>query len=156
MTAAPPDGEIAAQLVQPIKITGTYEPVEMTELEEGVCVFDIGEQLAGWGELTVEGRGYEHKISITGDQDDPSNCPVGSIVVAGVNGGIVSVDGVEFQHANPHSNDANGFSAFYTNQARLHNCAFTGRQNGVMSYGSNLEIHQVDFGEASSTATQSP
>lgn len=99
------------------------------------------------GTGTVEGRGYEHKISITGDQDDPSNCPVGSIVVSGVNGGIVSVDGVEFQRANPHSNDANGFSAFYTHQARIHNCAFAGGQNGVMSYGSNLEIHQVDFGD---------
>ncbi len=99
------------------------------------------------GTGSVEGRGYEHKISITGDQDDPSNCPVGSIVVSGVNGGIVSVDGVEFQRANPHSNDANGFSAFYTHQARIHNCAFAGGQNGVMSYGSNLEIHQVDFGD---------
>lgn len=99
------------------------------------------------GTGTVEGRGYEHKIRITGDQENPSNCPVGSIVVAGVNGGIVSVDGVEFQHANPYSNDANGFSAFYTNQARIHNCAFAGGENGVMSYGSNIEIHQVDFGD---------
>lgn len=99
------------------------------------------------GTGTVAGRGYEHKVKVVGDESDPSNCPVGSMVVAGVRGGIVSVDGVEFQRANPHSDDANGFSAFYTEQARLHNCAFAGGENGVMSYGSNLELHQVDFGD---------
>lgn len=124
-----------------------YESVEIT-IPRGTDLSDedvvVPQTVLGAG--TVSGRGYEHKIRITGDQSNPSNCPVGSIVVAGVNGGIISVDGVEFQRANPYSDDDNGFAAFYTNQARVHNCAFAGGVNGIMSYGSNLEIHQVDFG----------
>ena len=125
-----------------------YESVEIN-IPSGMDLSDedviVPQTVLGTG--TVSGRGYEHKIKISGDESDPSNCPVGSLVIAGVNGGIISVDGVEFQRPNPYADDGNGVSIFYTNQARLHNCAFAGGENGVISYGSNVEIHQVDFGD---------
>ena len=90
-----------------------YESVEIN-IPSGMDLSDedviIPQTVLGTG--TVSGRGYEHKIKISGDEMDPSNCPVGSLVIAGVNGGIISVDGVEFQRPNPYADDGNGVSIF--------------------------------------------
>lgn len=99
------------------------------------------------GKGEIDERGYEHKVSIVGDTVTPSNCPVGSLVVAGVTGGVVSVDGIEFQHNNPYDDEASPFAAYYSNQVRLKDCAFAGGSNGVKSYGrSNVSLFGVDFG----------
>lgn len=50
-----PRGEPVPQRVQPMKITDTVEPVEMWEPEDGVFVYDLGQMIAGWPELTVDG-----------------------------------------------------------------------------------------------------
>lgn len=50
-----PAGTLKAQRHEPIRVTETIEPVEITEPEPGVYVFDLGVQIAGWSQLTVEG-----------------------------------------------------------------------------------------------------
>lgn len=51
-----PSGTLRAQLHEPIRVTETLEPVEIAEPEPGVYVFDLGVQIAGWAQLTVEGE----------------------------------------------------------------------------------------------------
>ncbi|MDY7102159.1 MAG: family 78 glycoside hydrolase catalytic domain [Actinomycetota bacterium] len=50
-----PVGELRAEPHEPIRVTETVEPVAVTEPEPGVYVFDLGVQIAGWSQLTVEG-----------------------------------------------------------------------------------------------------
>ena len=52
----PPAGETTPQRLQPIEITDTYTPVEMNKPKDGRYIFDLGEQIAGWVELTVQGE----------------------------------------------------------------------------------------------------
>ena len=50
-----PAGRLDAQLMPPIKVTKTVRPVRMTEPEEGVYVYDFGQNLTGWPRLRVNG-----------------------------------------------------------------------------------------------------
>ncbi|MEI6177272.1 MAG: glycoside hydrolase family 78 protein [Verrucomicrobiota bacterium] len=50
-----PSGQLAAQMMPPIKIDLTLKPAKLTEPKPGVFVFDIGQNLAGMAELTVSG-----------------------------------------------------------------------------------------------------
>jgi len=43
-----PGGDLNAQMVPPIKITGILEPVKLNEPEPGVYVYDLGQNFAGW------------------------------------------------------------------------------------------------------------
>ncbi len=52
---AGPQGVLAAQMLPPIKVTETIKPVRLTEPRPGVFVFDLGQNIAGWSRLTVEG-----------------------------------------------------------------------------------------------------
>ncbi|MCF7669763.1 MAG: glycoside hydrolase family 78 protein [Verrucomicrobia bacterium] len=47
----PPGGILKAQIMQPIRITKTIPPAEVTEPKEGVYVFDFGQNMAGFAEL---------------------------------------------------------------------------------------------------------
>ena len=51
-----PPGDLTPQRVQPMEIQDTIDPVEMWEPEDGVYVFDLGQMIAGWVELTVDGE----------------------------------------------------------------------------------------------------
>jgi alpha-L-rhamnosidase len=51
-----PAGTLRAQSHEPIRVTETVTPVEITEPEPGVYVFDLGVQIAGWAQLTVAGE----------------------------------------------------------------------------------------------------
>ena len=51
-----PPGKLTPQRVQPIAIHDTIEPVEMWEPESGVYVYDLGQMIAGWPELTINGE----------------------------------------------------------------------------------------------------
>jgi alpha-L-rhamnosidase len=55
VTVDGPVGDLTSQMVQPIEKQATIAPVEVTEPESGVYVFDMGEMLTGWPRLTVEG-----------------------------------------------------------------------------------------------------
>lgn len=58
-----PDVIMDSQVMAPIKVVDTIEPVTRTNPEEGVYLFDLEQNIPGWWRLTVEGeRGTEIKI----------------------------------------------------------------------------------------------
>jgi alpha-L-rhamnosidase len=50
-----PGGKLAAQMMPPIKADRTIKPVKLTEPQPGVFVFDMGQNFAGFAELSVRG-----------------------------------------------------------------------------------------------------
>jgi alpha-L-rhamnosidase len=54
-TGVKPKGILSAQMVQPIRVMDTIVPLEITQPEEGVYVFDMGQNFSGWAELHVSG-----------------------------------------------------------------------------------------------------
>ena len=53
---APPPGKLSAQMIPPIKADAGIKPVKLTEPRPGVFVFDLGQNLAGYAELSVRGQ----------------------------------------------------------------------------------------------------
>jgi alpha-L-rhamnosidase len=53
--AAPPPGEVDAQMIEPIRVTQTLKPVAVTEPKPGVFIFDLGQNMVGWCRLKVRG-----------------------------------------------------------------------------------------------------
>ena len=53
---APPPGRLSAQMIPPIKADAGIKPVKVTEPRPGVFVFDLGQNLAGYAELSVRGQ----------------------------------------------------------------------------------------------------
>jgi alpha-L-rhamnosidase len=51
----PPGGVLSAQMIDPIRVTGSLKPVAVTEPQPGVFVFDLGQNLVGWCRLKVNG-----------------------------------------------------------------------------------------------------
>jgi alpha-L-rhamnosidase len=54
--ADPPDIRVVAQPNEPIRKTREINPVELTEPQPGVYVFDMGQNFAGWCRLKVQGE----------------------------------------------------------------------------------------------------
>lgn len=55
-----PAGQLRAQMIPPIKAQQEIRPVSFTEVEPGVWVFDLGQNIAGYSRLKVAGpRGTE-------------------------------------------------------------------------------------------------
>jgi alpha-L-rhamnosidase len=52
---AGPGGEISAQMIEPIRVTGTIKPVAVNEVAPGVFIFDMGQNMVGWCRLRVSG-----------------------------------------------------------------------------------------------------
>ncbi len=50
-----PGGRLAAQMAEPIRVTGTVKPVKVTEPKPGVFIFDMGQNMVGWCRLAVRG-----------------------------------------------------------------------------------------------------
>lgn len=51
-----PQGRLAAQMIQPIRVTGTIKPLSVREPNPGVYIYDMGQNFVGWCKLTVKGR----------------------------------------------------------------------------------------------------
>jgi len=51
-----PGGVLAAQMMEPMRVTQTLRPAAMTEAQPGVYIFDFGQNLAGWCRLRVAGQ----------------------------------------------------------------------------------------------------
>ncbi|RFU83894.1 hydrolase [Streptomyces triticagri] len=51
-----PKGTLTAQPLQPIRVVDSVDPVEVTEVKQGVHLFDFGRTIGGWAELRVTGR----------------------------------------------------------------------------------------------------
>lgn len=54
LVPAPP-GEVSAQMTEPIQVTQTLRPTSVTEIEPGVFVYDLGQNMVGWCRLRVKG-----------------------------------------------------------------------------------------------------
>jgi alpha-L-rhamnosidase len=52
---AAPDGVLSAVRQNPIRVTQEIKPVSMKEIRPGVYIFDLGQNMAGWCKLKVEG-----------------------------------------------------------------------------------------------------
>jgi alpha-L-rhamnosidase len=50
-----PKGVLAAQMIEPIRVTETLKPVKITQPKAGVYIFDMGQNMVGWCRLTVSG-----------------------------------------------------------------------------------------------------
>lgn len=48
-------GALESQAVDPIRVTDRLQPVSVTQISRGVFIFDMGQNFAGWAQLTVEG-----------------------------------------------------------------------------------------------------
>ena len=64
--ATPPAGELRSQQLEPIAVVQELEPVALTEPTPGTFVYDLGQQLAGWARLTLNGpAGTEVRVRYT-------------------------------------------------------------------------------------------
>ncbi len=52
---AAPAGVLSAQLMEPIRVTATLPPVSVNEIQPGVYIYDLGQNIAGWCRLHVTG-----------------------------------------------------------------------------------------------------
>jgi alpha-L-rhamnosidase len=50
-----PDGALAAQMAEPLRVTETVKPVSVKQRKPGVYVFDMGQNMVGWCRLRVNG-----------------------------------------------------------------------------------------------------
>ena len=50
-----PGGKLVAQMINPIRVTGTLKPIAVTEPKPGVFIFDLGQNMVGWCRLNVRG-----------------------------------------------------------------------------------------------------
>ena len=48
-----PSATLSAQMTQPIRVTGILEPVALTNPAPGVWVFDMGQNMVGWTQISV-------------------------------------------------------------------------------------------------------
>ncbi|KAA3616310.1 MAG: alpha-rhamnosidase [Calditrichaeota bacterium] len=51
-----PGEKIGAQMAEPIKIMETIKPVSVNEVAPGIFIFDMGQNMVGWVELTAKGK----------------------------------------------------------------------------------------------------
>ena len=54
-TVAAPSTNLVADDVPPVRVVQTIRPVRMTQPQPGVYVYDLGQNIAGWERLTVQG-----------------------------------------------------------------------------------------------------
>ena len=54
-TVEAPSSAISAEMIEPIRVTGTLKPVAMTHPKPDVYVFDLGQNMVGWARLLVSG-----------------------------------------------------------------------------------------------------
>jgi alpha-L-rhamnosidase len=50
-----PEGKLAAQMIEPIRVTQTLKPIAVTEPKPGVFIFDLGQNMVGWCRLKISG-----------------------------------------------------------------------------------------------------
>jgi len=50
-----PSGNLEADEMPPLRVTGTLSPVSLTQPQPGVYVYDFGQNIAGWERLRVQG-----------------------------------------------------------------------------------------------------
>ena len=56
MAKGNPGGQLKAQLMPPIKVNETIEPIKLTNPKPGVYVYDLGQLFGGWARIRVKGQ----------------------------------------------------------------------------------------------------
>jgi alpha-L-rhamnosidase len=51
----PPKGVLRAQMMEPLEVVESIKPEKLTEVSQGVWVFDMGQNMVGWCRLAVNG-----------------------------------------------------------------------------------------------------
>ena len=52
---AAPAGALAAEMAEPLRVVDTLRPVSVKQLQPGVWIFDMGQNMVGWCRLRVAG-----------------------------------------------------------------------------------------------------
>jgi alpha-L-rhamnosidase len=52
----PPGGHLVSEMMEPIRVVETLQPRTMNEPRPGVYVYDLGQNIAGWARLRVQGE----------------------------------------------------------------------------------------------------
>lgn len=50
-----PGGALSAQMMPPIRVTGTLKPISVKEIQPGIFIYDLGQNMVGWCRLHVAG-----------------------------------------------------------------------------------------------------
>ena len=50
-----PEGELRAQMIEPIRVTETLKPISMKEVSPGTFIYDMGQNMVGWCRMRVSG-----------------------------------------------------------------------------------------------------
>jgi alpha-L-rhamnosidase len=50
-----PGGKLAAQMMDPMRVTGTVKPIAITQPQPGMYIYDMGQNMVGWCRLNVSG-----------------------------------------------------------------------------------------------------
>jgi alpha-L-rhamnosidase len=50
-----PGGVLSAEMMAPIRVTGTLKPISVKEIRPGVFIYDLGQNIAGWCRIHVKG-----------------------------------------------------------------------------------------------------
>ena len=53
--AAPPSGKMVSQILPAVRVMKSVKPVKITQVAEGVYIYDFGQHFSGWTRLSVEG-----------------------------------------------------------------------------------------------------
>ncbi|HTB83544.1 MAG TPA: family 78 glycoside hydrolase catalytic domain [Candidatus Sulfotelmatobacter sp.] len=77
---------ISAQMQEPIRLTGTIKPVSVKEIEPGIFIYDLGQNMVGWCRIHVRGKAGDavtlrHAETLT---------PDGSLYMANLRGAEVT------------------------------------------------------------------
>jgi len=51
-----PEGVLSAQMLQPIRVVETIQPIKLTQPRPGVFILDMGQNMVGWCRLRVKGE----------------------------------------------------------------------------------------------------
>ena len=51
-----PGGVMKSQMMEPIKVVQTIKPLSITNPKPAVYIYDMGQNMSGWGRLTVKGK----------------------------------------------------------------------------------------------------
>jgi alpha-L-rhamnosidase len=50
-----PGGVLSAKMAEPIRVTGKLKPISVKEIQPGIFIFDMGQNMVGWCQLRVSG-----------------------------------------------------------------------------------------------------
>lgn len=68
-----PGGKLQPEIAPPIRVMHTYTPVKTTHPKDGVTVYDLGQNFAGWPAITVSGAAGTRVKLIGGELLDDSS-----------------------------------------------------------------------------------